>query len=374
MPAQENSVSKPALPERSAEAAAKRAPPAEPNLDEMIAQMVMVGFRGLAIDERNPVVRDIRERKIGGVFLFERDLLLLPPVRNVQSPQQLKALTASLQALAQTPLLIGIDQEGGMVNRLKEKYGFPPFPSAQSLGSHGDLSATRAAATLTAQTLARAGVNLNLAPDVDVNLNPDNPVIGKLERSFSANPAVVSAHAAAWIEAHHAQGVLTTLKHFPGHGSSRDDSHLGLVDVTQTWSRQELEPFARLIAAGQADVVMTAHIYDARLDPQRPATLSRNIIGGILRGELGYNGVVMSDDMQMRAISQYYGFDSAIEAALGAGVDILAFANNLDFDPEVAARAIATVKSLLLSGRISVERITESYQRITTLKQRLKIV
>ena len=266
-------------------------------------------------------------------------LLLVPPVRNVQSPQQLKALTASLQALAQTPLLIGIDQEGGMVNRLKEKYGFPPFPSAQSLGAQRDLSATRAAAALTAQTLARAGVNLNLAPDVDVNLNPDNPVIGKLERSFSADPAVVSAHAAAWIEAHQAQGVLTTLKHFPGHGSSRDDSHLGLVDVTQTWSRRELEPFAHLIGAGQADVVMTAHVFNANLDPRFPATLSRNVIGGILRGELGYSGVVMSDDMQMRAISQYYGFDSAIEAAINAGVDILAFANNLDFDPEAGLSA-----------------------------------
>ncbi len=340
-------------------------------LDAMIAQLVMVGFRGTSLDADNPIVRDVRERGIGGVFLFDVDQQLDPPVRNVQSPQQLRALTDSLQALAPTPLLIGIDQEGGQVNRLKEEYGFPPFPSAQALGALNDPNQTREAGALTARTLADAGVNLNLAPDVDVNVNPDNPIIGRLERSFSTDPAAVTANARAWIDAHHAHGVLTTLKHFPGHGSSRGDSHLGFVDVTATWSRRELGPFADLIAAGEADVVMTAHIFNATLDPARPATLSPTVIGGILRGELGYSGVVMSDDLQMRAITKYYGFDAAIEAAINAGVDILAFANNLDFDPDVAARAIATVKSLVLSGRLSAERIAESFRRIMQLKSRL---
>ncbi len=336
----------------------------------MIAQMVMVGFRGLVLDERNPIVRDIRERKIGGVLLFERDQQLDSPVRNVQSAQQLKSLNNSLRQLTATPLLIGIDQEGGKVNRLKEKYGFPPFPSAQSLGAQNNLAQTRAVAELTARTLADVNINLNLAPAVDVNVNPENPIIGKVERSFSSDPASVTAHARAWIAAHRAQSVLTTLKHFPGHGSSRDDSHLGFVDVTETWSHKELEPFAQIIAAREADVVMTAHIFNAKLDPQVPATLSNKTIAGILRGQLGYDGVVMSDDMQMRAITKYYGFEHAIESAINAGVDILAFANNLDFDPNAAARAISTVQSLVQQKRISGERIEQSYQRIMRLKQR----
>src|SRR5690606_10098573 len=163
-----------------------------------------------------------------------------------------------------------------------------------------------------AATLAEAGINLNLAPVVDVNVNPDNPVIGQLERSFSGDPDVVTEQAKAFIEAHHEHGVLCTLKHFPGHGSSEADSHLGFVDVTNLWSRQELEPFRNLIDAGLADAIMTAHIFNANWDSEHPATLSRAVITGILREELGYDGVVITDDMQMGAIRDFYGFEAAV--------------------------------------------------------------
>jgi beta-N-acetylhexosaminidase len=276
-----------------------------------------------------------------------------------------------LQQLASTPLLIAIDQEGGRVNRLKEKFGFPPTVSAQSLGAANDPGATRRQAEQTATTLARLGINLNFAPVVDLNTNPENPVIGKLERSFSADSATVTWQAQVWIEAHHQHGILCALKHFPGHGSSRADSHLGFVDVTETWTRAELEPYRQLIQAGLADVIMTAHIFNAKLDPNVPATLSRPVLTGILRGELGYQGVVVSDDMQMKAISAHYGLESAIQQAVNAGVDILVFGNNSLFDPEIAQKAISILRQSVKEGIISQGRIEESYQRIVRLKKRV---
>jgi len=218
--------------------------------------------------------------------------------------------------------------------------------------------------------LAEAGINLNLAPVVDLNANPDNPIIGKIERSFSADSNVVTNHAREVIKAHHKFSVLTTLKHFPGHSSSRDDSHWGFVDVTQSWTSAELEPYARIIAAGQCDAVMTAHIFNANLDSSFPATLSKPIITGILREQLKFDGVVISDDMQMKAIADHYGFDEAIHRAIDAGVDIIAIANNSIFDENVAARAIAVIKQLVQDGKISPARIEQSCQRIMRLKVR----
>ncbi len=347
--------------------------PANPSLDLMIAQMVMVGFRGLTLTADNPIVQDIRERQIGGVFLFDYDVPTSSFGRNIQSPSQVRALTTEIQNLASLPMLIGIDQEGGRVARLKESAGFPATVSAQYLGAANDLNLTRQYAEQTAALLADLGLNLNLAPVVDLNRNPQNPVIGKLERSFSADPVIVTRHALEVLDALHRRGVLGTLKHFPGHGSSTDDSHLGNTDVTGTWSPEELEPYRKIIAAGQADVVMTAHIFNANLDSVYPATLSRPIVTGLLREELGYDGVVMSDDLQMGAIRRYYGLETAIRLALEAGVDILALANNLEFAPDLAARAIAVVRQLMQDGAVTETRIHQSYARIQQLKNRLRI-
>lgn len=341
-----------------------------PDLDFKIGQMLMIGFRGLTLND-NPIVQELRDLHIGAVVLFDYDVPTQKYERNIQSPAQLLALTDALQKNSRTRLLIAIDQEGGRVARLKERYGFPPSMSQQSLGEQNDLEQTRRAAETTAQTLAAHGINLNLAPAVDLNVNPDNPIIGKVGRSFSADPTIVTNHARAVIAAHHKLGVLTTLKHFPGHGSSKDDSHLGFVDVTQTWTRTELEPFAKLIAAGQADAIMTAHVFNAKLDPELPATLSRKIIGGILRDELRYDGVVISDDLQMKAIAAHYGLATALELAVNAGVDMIALGNNLDYEPGLPARAFNTLKQLVRDGKISTARIDQASQRIARLKARL---
>lgn len=341
-------------------------------LEHKIGQMLLIGFRGLELEDGNPIIKDIRARRLGGVVLFDYEVGAQTPVRNIDSPEQVQRLVASLQNLASDPLFIGIDQEGGKVNRLKERYGFPPSVSAQYLGELDQVDVTRKQAELTAQTLAELGINLNFAPAVDLNIYPENPIIGKVERSFSADPDVVIRHVRQWIACHHAQGVLCALKHFPGHGSSRQDTHLGFVDVTDTWSADELRPYQELLRSGFDDMVMTAHIFNARLDPERPATLSYAMITGVLREQLGYDGVVISDDMQMKAIADQYPFETAIQFALEAGVDILTFGNNLNYNGNITAHAVATISQLVRQGTLSEQRIDESYQRILRLKARLQ--
>jgi beta-N-acetylhexosaminidase len=340
-------------------------------LDEKIGQMVMAGFRGLALNPNDPVASDL-SLHLGGTVLFDADVPTGSDIRNIQSPEQLASLTGQLQTLAATPpLLVALDQEGGNVARLGPAHGFAATLSEGELGRRGDLTLTRANAQNIAGMLSAAGVNLDLAPVVDLNRNPNNPIIGALDRSYSADPDVVTRQALEMIRAQHEAGILTTLKHFPGHGSSTTDSHLGFVDVTNTWARVELDPFANIIAAGQADVIMTAHIFNANLDPDYPATLSHAMIDGILRGELGWEGVVISDDMQMRAISDRYGYEEAVQLAVLAGVDIIAIANNSVYEENVATRTMQIIRSAVDSGAIPAERIEASYSRIMNLKAHL---
>ncbi|HLF70959.1 MAG TPA: beta-N-acetylhexosaminidase [Dehalococcoidia bacterium] len=331
-------------------------------IENKIGAMIAVGFNGTTVGPESPIYGDIVSGRLGHVVLFER---------NVTSPAQLQALDASLQALSSGKMLIGTDQEGGYVARLRPANGFPETPTARALGQRDDVDYTKRQASAMAATLKAAGVNLNLAPVVDLDVNPNNPAIGAFGRSFSADPAVVVRQAGAFIDAHHEAGLLTTLKHFPGHGSSTADSHKGFVDVTNTWSEVELEPFRQLIAAGKADAVMTAHIFNARLDPEHPATLSQKTITGVLRQQLGYDGVVITDDLQMAAIREYYGFEASVELAVQAGADIIAIANSLIYEPYGHTRAFDTIYGAVAAGRISAARIDESYRRIYRLKARL---
>lgn len=333
-------------------------------LEVKIGQMIMLGFRGQSLADQSMILRAVRDIHVGSVVLFGY---------NVQSPGQLAALTAGLQAAAGRPLLIAIDHEGGLVNRFAGDFGFASNLSAQELGARNDLATTRAQAENAAQRLAAFGINLNLAPVVDLNLNPASPAIGRVQRSFSADPAIVTEQARVVIESHHKYNVLCTLKHFPGHGSARTDSHAGFVDVSESWQESELAPYQSLIGAGLCDAVMTAHIFNANLDPTYPATLSQPIITGILRQRLGYDGVVMTDDLQMRAISKQYDFPTAVQLAVEAGVDILTIANNLAHGEDVAERTVGMIHSFVEQGKVSAERIDASYQRITRLKARLPL-
>jgi beta-N-acetylhexosaminidase len=346
-------------------------PTAAPTLREQIGQMLLVGFRGLTADSAPEAVADIRDRNLGGVLLFDTDQPMHSDVRNIRDPAQLTSLVAGLKALASTPLLVAVDEEGGLVARLDQRHAFPPTYSAAQLGARNDPAFTLQQGQKIAQTLRSVGINLNLAPVVDLNVNPQNPIIGALGRSFSDDVAVVTAQAGAFIAGHRAMGVKTTLKHFPGHGSSTGDTHLGVVDVTNTWTATELQPFANLIRERLTDAVLTAHVFNARLDPANPATLSKPTVTGILRQRLGWQGVVISDDMQMGAIRKAYGYQDALRLAIAGGVDILTIAQQQVYEPGIVASTIDLIAGLVASGALSGARINESYRRILALKAAL---
>lgn len=344
-----------------------------PSLAAMAGQMVLVGFRGLSPDPDSPVFRDVAAGRVGGVILFDRDVALKSSVRNVQSPEQVARLTAALAAAAPVPLLVAVDQEGGRVARLKEAHGFAATRSAAELGQANDPARTRAEAEALGRTLARAGFNLDFAPVLDVNVNPSSPAIGAMGRSFSADPGRVAEQAGAFIEGLHAAGVLACVKHFPGHGSAAADSHLGVTDVTRTWTRAELDPY-RLLAPGRVapsrayDLVMTGHLFHSGWDPDHPATLSRAAITGMLREGLGFDGVVVSDDLQMKAVSDRYGLEDSVRLAVQAGVDILLFGNNLAYDPDIPAKVTALLVRFVQEGTLTRERLEQSWRRIMRLK------
>ncbi|MDQ2933508.1 MAG: glycoside hydrolase family 3 [Chloroflexota bacterium] len=338
--------------------------------------MLLVGFRGLTVDDSSPILQDIRDRGLGGVVLFDFDTPTNSPVRNIESPEQVRLLVAALKSAATAAgapeLLVSIDEEGGRVARLNERHGFPPTESVAALGARNDPAYTQQRAAAMGATLASVGVNLNLAPDVDLNVNPRNPIIGALDRSFSADPAVVTSQGLAFIAGQHQAGIQTTLKHFPGHGSSTGDTHLGVVDVTASWTAAELEPFASIAAAGQADAILTAHVFNAHLDREHPATLSKATVTGILRERIGYQGVVISDDLQMGAIRQAFGYPEAVALAIEAGVDILTIANQQVFEDGIVARTIEIIAGHVKSGRLAESRIDESWHRIQALKARVR--
>ncbi len=331
-------------------------------------QMLMIGFRGMSVESAPEIAADITRHRIGGVVLFDYDVPSRSSSRNISTPQQLSSLTTELQKLSKIPLFIAIDQEGGKVNRLKSARGFPPTVSADYLGRLNNPDTTSAAARQTARTLKAMHITMNLAPVADLNTNPDNPVIGKIGRSFSSDPATVISNITLIVGAYHNEGIIATLKHFPGHGSSTTDTHLDFTDITTSWSEQELEPYRILIASGYNDAVMTAHVFNAKLDPLYPATLSKSTLTDLLRHKLGFKGVVVSDDMQMKAIADHYGLETAIRLTIEAGVDILLFGNNTSYDPAIASKATDIINSLIQQKIITPERIDQSYRRIMKLK------
>ena len=342
------------------------------SLEEKIGQLFILGFIGDKLHDDHPIVQDIEQRNLGGVILFDRFIAGGQKSNNIINADQLRQLTASLQQRAAEPLLIAVDQEGGKVNRFKKERGFPVTPSAMELGMCPDLQQTLAGARQTAGMLSDVGVNLNLAPVVDLNLSPENPIIGHYGRSFSADPATCAAHAGAWIDEHRRQGVLCCLKHFPGHGGSRTDSHLGFVDITDTWQEIELLPYRYLLQNAQADAIMLGHLFNKKFDAHFPASLSRATINTLIRGQLHFTGVLISDDMQMKAITAHYGLADACCQALAAGVDLLIIGNNLAYDPLILSKVRDTILRGVEKGTITEARVEEAWNRIQKYKQSIK--
>ena len=348
--------------------------PADSVLRRYAAQMLMVGFKGDSINDQSDAARYVRDLKVGAIVLFDVDLTGDATIgsRNVTSTGQLATLTRKLQSYADYPLLIALDQEGGRVVRMKTQYGFQPIVSAKYLGETDNEDTTRFYGHRMGEQLHSHGVNINLAPVLDLD-NPQCPAIGKLDRSYGASPTQVVRHARWLIEEHHKQGVLCAVKHFPGHGSAISDSHWGFVDVTQTWNPTELIPFRRLIHDNLIDLVMTAHIFNQKLDPDYPATLSRKTLEGLLRKELGYDGVVVTDDMYMEGIINQYSIERALVLAINAGADLICVGNNINtgFEPDRPFRLVDIIVEAVKRGEIPYARLLQSHERLERLYNRL---
>lgn len=358
-------------------------------LKEMIGQMIMVGFQEAELTGDSPVARAVKDFSLGGVVLYNIDLRCFleeqqkkPEMtreeaaricpRNIISPEQIRDLTSSLKSYAKIPLLIAADQEGGLVSRLGPAAGFPETPSPERLGEKDEIMATRKAAGAIAAGLGGSGINLNLAPVVDLNLNPQGR-IARDGRSFGSDPKLVYRHAQAFILAHRERGVLTCLKHFPGKGSAGKDTHFEVADVTSSYRPQEIYPFFWLIEEELADTVMTSHMLHRGWDKQYPITLSPKVLRGLLREELHYQGVVISDDLLMGAIIQQFGLAEACLLGVEAGVDILLASNNSPegYAPDLFDRMFEAIYKAVEGRRLSKAMIETSYARIMTLKRRL---
>lgn len=335
-----------------------------------LGQMFLVGFEGLSVDRNHWIVESLEDDCLGGVILFDRNID--GTRQNIESPAQLVDLVGNLKQHAENPLFVAVDQEGGQVCRLKHSDGFPETVSAAGVSRTTNLEDAVELMDGIACTLAAHGINLNLAPVVDLAVNPDNPIISRYDRSFGKDIDKVVKYASLFIQAHHRRGIACCLKHFPGHGSSNQDSHLGFVDITECWQKQELEPYRKLIAAELADAVMTAHVLHRQLAPEGlPATLSRPVLNGLLRTQLGFGGLVVSDDLQMKAISDRWNLEQAVQMAVLAGVDLIIIGNNLIRERNVVARGIRAVEKLLAEGRTDKARIMESLERIRILKAKI---
>ncbi len=335
-------------------------------LRKKLGQMIIVGFVGQIVPDS--VLADLSIRNLGGVILSTGN-------GNLTSPTQIQQLTALIRSVSETPPFIAVDQEGGNVARLNSSDGFTSTYTAYQLGTtFASLDSTRAEASLMASWLSTCGFNLNFAPVADVDVNPASPAIGYYGRSFSANPFTVALHDQAFVDQFHALKIVTTLKHFPGHGSAGTDSHLTLPDITSTWSSAELTPYRELMKTNSVDMVMVGHLFNANIDSIYPSSLSHATIQGLLRDSLQFGGVVITDDLyNMKAITDNFGFWDAAEHSINAGTDILLYVYNLKNNASLCRQLIDTLESKVQQGLITETRIDEAYNRILQLKRQYAI-
>lgn len=323
-----------------------------------VGRMILLGFTGAEPGDRGPaaIAAMIADGRLGGVVLF---------ADNVRSPAQVRRLSDALTGpLAGLPPFIAIDQEGGQIQRLPRRKGFTGLPSARALAAR-DLAVACALYTRTATELAALGINVNLGPVVDLDLNPASPAIGRKGRAYARNPDTVVAFARAFIDAHRRLGILTSAKHFPGHGSAIGDSHDRPVDISATWQADELDPYRALIAADPPALVMVGHLdHPLFSDGDRPASLSRRTLTEALRRKLGFQGLIVTDDLGMGAVTSRWPVEEAAVMAIRAGADLVLVANREHPDPYIADRIIAAVTAAVAAGRIPASAIADADRRI----------
>ena len=337
-----------------------------------IGNLIIAGFRGSSVSEDTPIRDWINDFQLGGVILYDMDLEYNQlGTRNIRSVEQLKNLNVSLQSFSKEPLFIAIDQEGGEVNRLNTKYGFPEFPSWNKIGQLDDLKFTEAYSRKLGELLNNLHINLNFAPVLDVD-GGSSSFITNQGRALSSNIQKITEHSRVFIKQLKQQGVLCCGKHFPGQGSASGDTHAGATDITTTWDKQELGPYKSLIHSRHLDAIIVAHTFHNKFDAKFPASMSRKTITDLLRIKLGFRGVVICDDPSMKAISAHYNLKTTLKCMLYAGVDMFILGNNLEYDPHLIPNAVHCLQELVSEGAVSENRIYESLHRIQSLRLKLK--
>jgi beta-N-acetylhexosaminidase len=333
--------------------------PARAAVEADAGQTLLMGFAGESASSASAraLAGHLAAGRAGGVMFLGN---------NIGTRDQLLGLTALFRAEGNP--LIAVDQEGGRVQRLSTSQGFARLPRANTVASQMSAAEAQALYAGAGRELMDAGFNFNLAPVVDLH-DPANPVIGQNGRAFSADPEVVVRFAEACIDGFASAGVHTAIKHFPGHGTSRGDSHEGPVDITRTWRGEEIVPFQQLIATGKVEAVMAGHLVNGQLSNDGlPATLSPAMIDGYLRGLLGFDGLVISDDLDMGAVREVASLREAVIGALGAGIDLLILSNSLEPDPDLAAVAVGWIAAAVASGELSAARVAEAAGRVRRMK------
>lgn len=338
-----------------------------------------MGFSGSEIHDSSPVAEWLSQDGLGGVLLFDYDVSTGIHGKNLKNQPQIKHLTHQLNRYSQQlfdednnvlPLLIAIDYEGGAIDRLVHVNDCMTTMSAYEMAR---LSAENLDAELSemAIMLKSLGFNLNFAPVVDLHMHEQQGIIGALKRSFSDDPDVIVRLARQFVDVFRRYGIASCYKHFPGHGSALGDTHEGFVDVTQTFAESELIPYYQLVKdVHQPTMIMTAHVINKHLDSGGlPATLSQEILTSLLRERMGYDGIIISDDLQMQSITNHYSIDEALCLTINAGADMVIFANQLGTIS--AQEVIGRIEELVLTQKIAPYRIEEAYRRIVRLKQKI---
>ena len=329
------------------------------SLYEKIGQLIIAGFDGTTADDE--VKSLISEVKVGGVILFSR---------NVENASQVVKLNNDIKEMNKEnkyPIFISVDEEGGLVSRMPSE--FKDIPTSMDIAKFNDEDLSYDIGKVIGKEITSLGFNMDFAPVLDINSNPDNPVIGK--RSFGDNEEIVSKLGIATMRGLKDSDVIATVKHFPGHGDTDVDSHVGLPVVKNDLKRLksfELVPFKKAIDAG-VDMVMVSHIMLPKVDEKNPATLSKTIVTDILRKDMNYDGVVVTDDMTMGAIINNYDIGDAAVKSINAGADIVMVCHKLD---NVTAVRDA-IKEAVKNGTITEKRLNKSVERILKLKNKYNI-
>ncbi|RUR17321.1 glycoside hydrolase family 3 protein [Legionella sp. km535] len=350
-------------------------------LRNKIGQMLIMGFNGCELHEHSPIAQWLSNDGLGGVLLFDKDLATNTYGKNLKSKTQIKHLIhqlnhcpAPLYINDEAPsLLIALDYEGGVVDRLAKIDGCMTTMRPCDLAKLSPNDFNEEAGQM-ASTLKSLGFNLNFAPVVDLNLNEQQGIIGRLGRSFSNNPDAVAQAARQFVSVFSRYGIGCCYKHFPGHGSAVGDTHEGFVDVTDTFHFDELVPYRHLLRDSDKPVmVMTAHVVNKKLDSQGlPATLSHEVLTGLLRETMAYDGVIISDDLQMQAISKHYTLEESLALTINAGADMMIFANQLG--SITATEVIDCIEQLVQNNTIELKRIDDAFRRIMRFKQQINSI